>query len=192
MFLKIFYILISDFRLLTSGSPLSVSSESSVANKLFNQINLFMQNKPNFRKQKMNTTSLLIETYKNIFPLSLPKNKPNFKPNYEYAPFSPNLSNFRWVKFHLWHHLVSLRYHFPKSCTLFYIEISCLSCLTVTRLPLFPQKMVPRQASYQSLQTQRQQSRSHLPSPQSAICYHILNMRRLLIQIFINPFLITS
>jgi hypothetical protein len=45
--------------------------------KMFNQINPFMQNKPNFRKPKMNITSILTKTYKNIFPLCLRQNKPN-------------------------------------------------------------------------------------------------------------------
>jgi hypothetical protein len=80
MCLKLFYILISDFRLLTSGSPLSVSSESSVANKPFNQIHLFMRNKPNFRNPKKNLNLLKAKTYENKTLSRCGKNKPNFKP----------------------------------------------------------------------------------------------------------------
>jgi hypothetical protein len=41
------------------------------------QIHLFMRNKPNFRKPKMNISNYITKTYKNIIPLALPKNKPN-------------------------------------------------------------------------------------------------------------------
>jgi hypothetical protein len=43
--------------------------------KMFNQINLFMRNKPNYRKVEVNISNLITKTYENIPPLSLPKNK---------------------------------------------------------------------------------------------------------------------
>jgi hypothetical protein len=36
-----------------------------------------MQNKPNFRKAKMNVSSILTTDYKNFIPLAGQKNKPN-------------------------------------------------------------------------------------------------------------------
>jgi hypothetical protein len=72
MFLKLFYILIS-------GIP----SVLSMANKPFNQINLFMRNKPNFRKPEMNITPLITKTYENKTLSMRGKNKPNFKPTLE-------------------------------------------------------------------------------------------------------------
>jgi hypothetical protein len=66
MFLKLFYILIS-------GIP----SILLMANKPFNQIHLFMRNKPNFQKPKTSINHLLTKTYENKSRLALPENKPN-------------------------------------------------------------------------------------------------------------------
>ena len=54
----------------TSNGP-STSVEDSL------QINLFMQNKPNFRKSQMNVNIYYTMDYKNIIPLAGQKNKPN-------------------------------------------------------------------------------------------------------------------
>ena len=55
--------------------------------KMFNQIHLFMQNKPNFRKPKMNITSLITKAYENQTLGMRGKNKPNqtqfFKQSYQ-------------------------------------------------------------------------------------------------------------
>jgi len=40
-----------------------------------------MQNKPNFRKAKMNVNSLITMNYKTFIPLAGQKNKPNTNPN---------------------------------------------------------------------------------------------------------------
>jgi len=45
------------------------------------QINLFMQNKPNFRKSQMNANSLVTKDYENISDWTLGQNKPNSNPN---------------------------------------------------------------------------------------------------------------
>ena len=58
------------------------------------QIDLFMQNKPNFRKAKMNVNSLITMNYKNFIPLAGQKNKPNsnpIKPNSQKAKMNVNL-----------------------------------------------------------------------------------------------------
>ena len=55
---------------------------------------LFMQNKPNFRKAKMNVNSLITMNYKNFIPLAGQKNKPNSnpnKPNLQKAKMNVNL-----------------------------------------------------------------------------------------------------
>jgi len=44
------------------------------------QINLFMQNKPNFRKAKMNLNVYYTKVYNNFIPLAGYKNKPNSNP----------------------------------------------------------------------------------------------------------------
>ena len=76
MFLKLFYILIS-------GIP----SILLMANKPFNQIHLFMQNKPNFQKPKKNLSLLKAKTYENKTLGGRGKNKPNqtqfFKQSYQ-------------------------------------------------------------------------------------------------------------
>ena len=45
------------------------------------QIGLFMQNKPNFQKAKMNVSFLITRDYDNLPVFRAPKNKPNTKPN---------------------------------------------------------------------------------------------------------------
>jgi hypothetical protein len=45
------------------------------------QINLFLQNKPNFRKSQMNVSNIITRNYKNFIPLAGYKNKPNSNPN---------------------------------------------------------------------------------------------------------------
>jgi hypothetical protein len=42
------------------------------------QIDLFMQNKPNFRKAKMSLSCFNTNDYQNFIPLAGYKNKPNF------------------------------------------------------------------------------------------------------------------
>jgi len=52
-----------------------------------------MQNKPNFRKAKMNVNSLITMNYKNYIPLAGYKNKPNsnpIKPNLRKAKMNVN------------------------------------------------------------------------------------------------------
>jgi hypothetical protein len=51
---------------------------TSVENPL--QVNLFMQNKPNFRKSQMNLNSLLTMAYENIANWTLGESKPNSNP----------------------------------------------------------------------------------------------------------------
>ena len=51
---------------------------TSVENPL--QIDLFMQNKPNFRKAKMNLNIYYTKVYNNFIPLAGYKNKPNSNP----------------------------------------------------------------------------------------------------------------
>jgi len=56
---------------------------------------LFMQNKPNFRKDKMNLSYLYTKEYKNFIPLAGQKNKPNsnpIKPNFRKAKMDVNLT----------------------------------------------------------------------------------------------------
>ena len=56
---------------------------------------LFMQNKPNFRKAKMNLSCLYTKEYKNFIPLAGQKNKPNsnpIKPNFKKAKMNVNLT----------------------------------------------------------------------------------------------------
>ena len=58
------------------------------------QINLFMQNKPNFRKSQMNANSRITMNYKNFIPLAGYKNKPNsnpIKPNCRKAKMNANV-----------------------------------------------------------------------------------------------------
>jgi hypothetical protein len=43
--------------------------------KMFNQIHPFMQNKPNYRKHKINAKLYSTKTYEKISHLALPKNK---------------------------------------------------------------------------------------------------------------------
>ena len=57
------------------------------------QIDLFMQNKPNFRKSQMNVNSILTTDYQNFIPLAGYKNKPNsnpIKPNLKRAKMDVN------------------------------------------------------------------------------------------------------
>ncbi len=54
-----------------------------------------MQNKPNFRKAKMNVSNIITRNYKNFFPLAGYKNKPNsnpIKPNLRKAKMNVNLT----------------------------------------------------------------------------------------------------
>jgi len=56
---------------------------------------LFMQNKPNFRKAKMNVSIVKTMNYKNFIPLAGQKNKPNsnpIKPNFRKAKMNVNLT----------------------------------------------------------------------------------------------------
>jgi hypothetical protein len=52
------------------------------------QINLFMQNKPNFRKSQMNVTKVLTKEYVHMDTWSSGKNKPNTNPIQ--SQFKPN------------------------------------------------------------------------------------------------------
>ena len=68
-------------------------SSTSVENSL--QINLFMQNKPNFRKSQMNVSIYLQRAYENISNWTLGENKPNsnpIKPNLRKAQIDVNLT----------------------------------------------------------------------------------------------------
>ncbi len=49
-----------------------------------------MQNKPNFRKAKMNVSYILTRNYKNIIPLAWQKKQTQFKPNQTQSPKSQN------------------------------------------------------------------------------------------------------
>ncbi len=60
---------------LMGSSPLYICRESST-NHL-----LFMQNKPNFQKAKMNANAFSTMNYKDFIPLAGQKNKPNSNPN---------------------------------------------------------------------------------------------------------------
>ena len=51
------------------------------------QINLFMQNKPNFRKSQMNVSFFYTKDYENISDWTLGESKPNSK------PIKPNFRN---------------------------------------------------------------------------------------------------
>jgi len=56
---------------------------------------VFMQNKPNFLKTKMNVNSLITMDYENISDWTLGQNKPNSnpnKPNFQKAKMNVNLS----------------------------------------------------------------------------------------------------
>jgi len=77
------------FSSLFTLSPLYICREPST-NHL-----LFMQNKPNFRKAKMNVNSLITMNYKVFLPLAGQKNKPNsnpIKPNLRRAKINVNLT----------------------------------------------------------------------------------------------------
>jgi len=50
-----------------------------------------MQNKPNFRKAKMNVSNIITRNYKNFIPLAGQKNKPNSN------PIKPNLRRARMI-----------------------------------------------------------------------------------------------
>ena len=53
-----------------------------------------MQNKPNFRKAKMNVSNIITRNYKNFIPLAGQKNKPNsnpIKPNFRKAQMDVSL-----------------------------------------------------------------------------------------------------
>ncbi len=68
------------FSSLFTNSPLYICRESST-----NQL-LFMQNKPNLRKAKMNVNSLITTDYENIANWTIGQNKPNsnpIKPNFK-------------------------------------------------------------------------------------------------------------
>ncbi len=68
---------------------LSTSVESSL------QIDLFMQNKPNFRKSQMNVSSILTRAYENISDWTIGQSKPNsnpIKPNLQNAQMNINLT----------------------------------------------------------------------------------------------------
>ncbi len=76
----------SVFRILYSA-PLYICREAST-----NQL-LFMQNKPNFRKSKMNVSNIITRNYKVFLPLAGQKNKPNsnpIKPNFKKAKMNVN------------------------------------------------------------------------------------------------------
>ncbi len=62
------------FSSLFTLSPLYICREPST-----NQL-LFMQNKPNFRKAKMNISNIITRNYKVFLPLAGQKNKPNSNP----------------------------------------------------------------------------------------------------------------
>jgi len=51
---------------------------SSLATRIFHDTNKIMQNKPNYKNDQMNVTSLLTKAYENFRPFSRRKNKPNF------------------------------------------------------------------------------------------------------------------
>ncbi len=55
------------------------------------QINLFMQNKPNFRKAQMNANVFITKDYENKSDWTLGENKPNSKPISEKAKMNVNL-----------------------------------------------------------------------------------------------------
>ncbi len=59
------------------------------------QINLFMQNKPNFRKSQMNVKSYNTMDYENKRDWTIGQNKPNsnpIKPNFQKAKMNVNLT----------------------------------------------------------------------------------------------------
>jgi hypothetical protein len=63
---------------------------------IYEIINYYMQNKPNFRNAKMSITSALTKDYENIPPIRKCKNKPNqtqFQPKNE--PNKPNRTQFQ-------------------------------------------------------------------------------------------------
>jgi hypothetical protein len=62
---------------LIQNSYTQIISVISGCGKMFNQIHLFMQNKPNLRKTQMNITFLLTKAYKNKTLGRRGKNKPN-------------------------------------------------------------------------------------------------------------------
>jgi hypothetical protein len=68
-----------------------IRHSTNVENPL--QINLFMQNKPNFRKAKMNINTYYTKAYKNETAFRRVKNKPNSnpnKPNFQKAKMNVN------------------------------------------------------------------------------------------------------
>ena len=69
--------IVSDFEIRISyfaGLGLSTTVEDSL------QINLFMQNKANFRKSQMNVNKVLTKDYEQMDTWSIRKNKPNSNP----------------------------------------------------------------------------------------------------------------
>ena len=75
-------------RLIGAGQGPSTSVEDSL------QIDLFMQNKPNFQDTQMNVSIYNIKDYQNFIPLAGQKNKPNSnpnKPNFKKAKMNVNL-----------------------------------------------------------------------------------------------------
>jgi len=55
------------------------------------QIDLFMQNKPNFRKAQMNVSSLITKDYRKNDAFAVRKNKPNTNPiRTQSKPIKPN------------------------------------------------------------------------------------------------------
>ncbi len=82
----------SVFRILSSVFCL-LRPSTSVENPL--QINLFMQNKPNFRKSQMNLKFCNKMAYENIANWTIGQNKPNsnpIKPNLQKAKMNVNLT----------------------------------------------------------------------------------------------------
>jgi len=74
--------------LFTKSPPLQLS-------RTLYKSTLFMQNKPNFRKDKMNVNSLIAMDYEIFIPLAGQKNKPNSNPikaNCQKAKMNVNLT----------------------------------------------------------------------------------------------------
>ncbi len=68
---------------------------------------LFMQNKPNFRNNKMNVSNIITMNYENFIPLAGQKNKPNSNPILSAVGGFQNELKIACQK--IWHHLYVLR-----------------------------------------------------------------------------------
>ena len=83
-----------------------------------------MQNKANFRNNKMKTTFLLTKDYENEIVFMLTKNKPNCKPTTPFSKISPKnpffYSFFDFFTLLFYDHIIAKRFRIFNFCILIF------------------------------------------------------------------------